>query len=84
MRISDITFIVLVFPDRSFENDLDVINAYKTYFLIIHILFHFFKTRRGVVGIKCLAQTFLWRKCHTKIIAICYIYKSLMKKYQYC
>ena len=27
---------------------------------------------------------FSWQKCHTKIIAICHIYKSLMKKYQYC
>ena len=27
---------------------------------------------------------FLWQKCHTKIIAICHIYKLLMKKYQYC
>ena len=33
---------VSVFPDRSFETDLDVIYAFKTYFLIIHILFHFF------------------------------------------
>ena len=64
MRISDITFIVLVFPDRSFENVLDVIFAFKTYFLVIHILF--FKTGRGVVGIKCLAQTFLWQNVTPK------------------
>ena len=50
MRISDITFIVLVFPDRSFENDLDVIFAFKTYFLVIHILFHFSKQGGALLG----------------------------------
>ena len=38
---------VLVFPDRSFETDLDVIYAFKTYFLIIHILLHFFFSKQG-------------------------------------